>query len=145
MTDFDVLVVDDHEAIRTSVAELLRTAGYSVLEAEDGEGALKALGQHQVGAMVLDLRMPGVDGLKVLETISDPPPVIVTSAFSLELDEQERVDSKIFVQLVKPFHPRRLIDAVASAIGKPDDEGPPGSVELPRGEGSPGSERPPDR
>jgi len=127
MTDFDVLVVDDHEAIRTSVAELLRTAGYSVLEAEDGEGALKALGQHQVGAMVLDLRMPGVDGLKVLETISDPPPVIVTSAFSLELDEQERVDSKIFVQLVKPFHPRRLIDAVASAIGEPDGEGTPGT------------------
>ena len=124
MNDFDVLVVDDHEAIRTSVAELLRTAGYSVLEAEDGESALNALSRHHVGAMVLDLRMPGIDGLKVLETISDPPPVILTSAFSLELDEQERVDSKIFVQLVKPFHPRRLIDAVASAIGKPQDDAP---------------------
>jgi CheY-like chemotaxis protein len=122
MTAIDVLVVDDNEAIRESVAELLRTAGYRVLEAEDGASALEALSQHKVGAVVLDLRMPGIDGLKVLETISDPPPVIVTSAFSLQLDEQERVDSKIFVQLVKPFHPRRLIDAVASAIGKPDAE-----------------------
>ena len=120
--DVDVLVVDDHEAIRTTVAELLRTAGYSVAEAENGQTALDVLQAHKVGALVLDLRMPGVDGLKVLETLSDPPPVIITSAFSLELDEQQRVDAKIFVQLVKPFHPRRLIEAVASAIGRPGAE-----------------------
>ncbi|MHB8680584.1 MAG: response regulator [Acidimicrobiales bacterium] len=120
MTDVDVLVVDDHEAIRTSVAELLRSAGYSVIEAENGARALELLATQKVGAMVLDLRMPGIDGLKVLESLQDPPPVIITSAFALELDERERVDAKIFVQLVKPFHPRRLIDAVASAIGEPD-------------------------
>jgi CheY-like chemotaxis protein len=115
----DVLVVDDHEAIRTSVAELLRTAGYSVIEAENGQSALQALSDYEVGAIVLDLRMPGVDGLKVLEALDDPPPVIITSAFTLELDEHQRVDDKIFMQLVKPFHPRRLIEAVASAIGRP--------------------------
>lgn len=118
-TAVDVLVVDDHEAIRTSVAELLRTAGYSVAEAEDGGSALAVLAERPVGVLVLDLRMPGVDGLKVLDTLSAPPPVIITSAFTLELDEQQRVDAKIFVHLVKPFHPRRLIDAVASAIGRP--------------------------
>ncbi|MHB8439510.1 MAG: response regulator, partial [Acidimicrobiales bacterium] len=56
---FDVLVVDDHEAIRTSVAELLRSAGYEVMEAENGARALELLGEHTFGAMVLDLRMPG--------------------------------------------------------------------------------------
>ncbi len=120
--DLDVLVVDDNEAIRTSVAELLRTTGYRVAEAEDGATALEVLASHKVGVLVLDLRMPGVDGLKVLDTLTDPPPVIITSAFVLDLDEQQRVDAKIFVQLVKPFHPRRLIDAVASAIGKPSAE-----------------------
>lgn len=114
-----MLVVDDHEAIRSSVADLLRSAGYSVLEAEDGEQALDLLAENEVGAMVLDLRMPGVGGLGVLETLESPPPIIITSAFALDMDEQQRVDSKIFVQLVKPFHPRRLIEAVASAIGKP--------------------------
>jgi CheY-like chemotaxis protein len=115
----DVLVVDDHEAVRASVAELLRSAGYSVAEAEDGAGALEVLSRCRVGALVLDLRMPGVDGLKVLDALSDPPPVIITSAFTLDLDEQQRVDAKIFVHLVKPFHPRRLVEAVASAIGRP--------------------------
>ena len=122
-----MLVVDDHEAIRTSVADLLRTAGYSVAEASDGAAALKVLDSRTVGAMVLDLRMPGIDGLKVLDMLDDPPPVIITSAFTLDLDDQQRVDPKIFVQLVKPFHPRRLIDAVASAIGqRPVGEGPVG-------------------
>ena len=121
MPSVDVLVVDDHEAIRTSVAELLRSAGYTVLEAENGGRALEMLGDNEVGCMVLDLRMPGVSGLKVLDSLTDPPPVIITSAFALDAEEKERVDSKIFLQLVKPFHPRRLIDAVASAIGKPSD------------------------
>lgn len=129
--DVDVLVVDDHEAIRTSVAELLRTAGYRVAEAENGQTALDVLRDHRVGALVLDLRMPGVDGLKVLESLADPPPVIITSAFSLDLDEQQRVDSKIFVQLVKPFHPRRLIEAVASAIGRPGVGEPGGPADQP--------------
>ncbi|HML01028.1 MAG TPA: response regulator [Acidimicrobiales bacterium] len=114
----DVLVVDDHEAIRASVADLLQTAGYSVAEASDGASALQVLASRKVGAMVLDLRMPGIDGLKVLDMLDDPPPVIITSAFTLDDDDQQRVDPKIFVQLVKPFHPRRLIDAVASAIGQ---------------------------
>ena len=120
MAAVDVLVVDDHEAIRTSVAELLRSAGYTVQEAENGARALEILSEHEVGALVLDLRMPGVSGLKVLEALDDPPPVIITSAFAMDLDERERVDAKIFVHLVKPFHPRRLIDAVAAAIGERD-------------------------
>lgn len=137
MTAVDVLVVDDHEAIRTSVAELLRSAGYSVIEAENGARALELLADNEVGAMVLDLRMPGVSGLKVLEQLEDPPPVIVTSAFALDQAEAARVDAKIFVQLVKPFHPRRLIDAVASAIGRraPEDLDDTGGRDEPGGSG----------
>lgn len=112
-----VLVVDDNRSIRTSVGELLRSAGYSVLEAEDGETALSLVAENEVGAIVLDMRMPGRGGLGVLDALDDPPPIIIMSGFALDLDAQERVDAKIFVQLVKPFHPRRLLDAVASAIG----------------------------
>jgi CheY-like chemotaxis protein len=121
MAAVDVLVVDDHEAIRKSVSDLLRSAGYRVLEAENGSRALELLAEHRVGAMVLDLRMPGVSGLAVLDALDHPPPVIVTSAFALDPGEAARVDAKLFVHLVKPFHPRRLIDAVAAAIGKPDE------------------------
>jgi len=117
-----VLVVDDNEAIRSSVAELLRSAGYSVAEAPDGDSAIAVLGTTDVGVVLLDLKMPGGGGLAVLEGIENPPPIILMSAFVLDEEEQQRVDAKIFVQLVKPFHPRRLLDAVSSAIGSPDNE-----------------------
>lgn len=117
MTDPVVLVVDDQEAIRRSVAELLRSAGYDAVETENGEQALEVLQQRNVAAVVLDVRMPKVGGLSVLDALENPPPVILMSAFEMGSDEQDRVDRKIFVQLVKPFHPRRLLEAVAAAIG----------------------------
>ncbi|HUC35622.1 MAG TPA: response regulator [Acidimicrobiales bacterium] len=119
MTAAQVLVVDDNDAIRSSVAELVASAGYTVAEAADAQSALEVLRTTEVGALLLDLRMPGGGGLAVLEALDNPPPVILMSAFVLDNDQQERVDAKIFVQLVKPFHPRRLLDAVASAIGAP--------------------------
>src|SRR5579872_3621361 len=79
-----VLVVDDNEAIRTSVSELLRSAGYSVMEAADGQSALDLLTTTTVGVVLLDLKMPGGGGLAVLEGIDDPPPVILMSAFVLD-------------------------------------------------------------
>jgi CheY-like chemotaxis protein len=112
-----VLVVDDQEAIRRSVADLLRSAGYNALEAENGERALELLQAHDVSAVVLDVRMPKADGFAVLDALERPPPVILMSAFEMGSDDQVRVDTKIFVQLVKPFHPRRLLEAVAAAIG----------------------------
>jgi CheY-like chemotaxis protein len=112
-----VLVVDDQEAIRRSVADLLRSAGYNAVEAENGEQALEVLRSHTVSAVVLDVRMPKADGFAVLDALEHPPPVILMSAFEMGTDDQVRVDTKIFVQLVKPFHPRRLLEAVAAAIG----------------------------
>ena len=53
----------------------------------------------------------------MLDALEHPPPVILMSAFEMGSDDQVRVDTKIFVQLVKPFHPRRLLEAVAAAIG----------------------------
>ncbi|HUO47547.1 MAG TPA: response regulator [Acidimicrobiales bacterium] len=117
MTDPVVLVVDDQEAIRRSVAELLRSAGYEAVEAENGDQALQVLQLRNVAAVVLDVRMPKTDGLGVLDALENPPPVILMSAFEMGSDDQDRIDRKIFVQLVKPFHPRRLLEAVAAAIG----------------------------
>jgi DNA-binding response OmpR family regulator len=126
-----VLVVDDSEGVRSSVSDLLRSAGYTVLEAEDTQAAIEVLRGTRVGAVVLDVRMPGGGGLAVLETLDDPPPVILMSAFPLDSDEYTRADAKIFVQLVKPFHPRRLLEAVASAMGPADSstENPAGGSE----------------
>jgi CheY-like chemotaxis protein len=122
----NVLVVDDNEGIRDSVSELVESAGYSVVQASDTQSALEVLRTTEVGAMLLDIRMPGGGGLAVLDALDDPPPVILMSAFPLDDAEHEEVDPKIFFHLVKPFHPRRLLDALSSAIGPPDNVSGPG-------------------
>jgi hypothetical protein len=83
----DVLVVDDEEAIRTSVSEILRAAGYSVVEAEDGQA--------------LDSR----------------PQVILMSAFRFEGADKQSVGHKVFSHLLKPVAPRRLLVEVGAAMG----------------------------
>ena len=113
----DVLVVDDEESLRHSVADILRGAGYSVMEAEDGQAAIDVLETGTFTVMVLDQRMPRKTGLEVLDSLASPPPpaVIFMSAARIEVDDKERVGKKVFSYLTKPVAPRFLLDEVAAA------------------------------
>jgi CheY-like chemotaxis protein len=80
-----ILVVDDTEANRYTVARHLRKAGYRVTEAADGRRAMEYIAQDVPDVMVLDIRMPGIDGLEVVRRIrADPrfahPPITQVSA-----------------------------------------------------------------
>jgi CheY-like chemotaxis protein len=113
----DVLVVDDEVSLRTSVADILRAAGYSVIEAEDGQAALDLLETEQVGVIVLDQRMPRRTGIEVLNALPSPPAVIMMSAHRIEGSERAMVSDKVFSFLTKPVPPRLLLDEVAAAYG----------------------------
>ncbi len=115
----DVLVVDDEEPVRTTVAEILRSAGYSVLEAEDGQVALDLLQSGSVAVILLDIRMPRRSGIEVLQALDAPPHVILMSAFRFEGEDERSVGDKVFSHLVKPVAPRRLLDEVEAAM-EPD-------------------------
>lgn len=116
--DADVLVVDDEEALRSSVADILRSAGYSVLEAEDGQAALDLLATQQVSVMLLDQRMPRRSGIEVLQALSSPPKAILMSAYRFEGRDRAVVGDKVFAVLLKPVAPVRLLQEVAAAYGK---------------------------
>ena len=110
-----VLVVDDDDAVRSSVADILRSAGHTTIQVADGEAALRVLRTFRCDAMVLDLRMPGLDGFAVLTALAQAPPVVTLSAFRVNTLARERVRSKIVRHLLKPVHPQVLLDAVAHA------------------------------
>src|SRR5437870_3878268 len=78
-----VLVADDDPAIRGNLALLLRSEGYAVREAADGRAADLALADPSVAAALLDLKMPGRDGLEVLrrhaERLEEVPVIVVTA------------------------------------------------------------------
>lgn len=92
-SDGDILVVDDDESTREMVSRHLRRAGYSTVEARDGEEALLRARVITPGLVILDLLMPGVDGFEVLRTMRAEgmkTPVVVLTGKTL-LSEEERI------------------------------------------------------
>ncbi|GEM_PF-783553 len=115
---FDVLVVDDEDSVRSSICEILGTAGITTGQASDGEVALEKLGLAHFDAMVVDVRMPRLDGLALLQRLSSPPPTILVSAYAIGEDVRERLAGKVLAYLQKPFRPDDLLKAVAEALGR---------------------------
>lgn len=111
----DVLVVDDDEAVRESLAEIISLAGYSTATACDGCEAFEVLSATIVRAMVLDVRMPCLDGLALLDLLEEPPPVILLTAATVE--GADPTMAKVTWYLQKPVPPAHLLDLVASVIG----------------------------
>jgi two-component system, chemotaxis family, chemotaxis protein CheY len=114
-TAADVLVVDDEEGLRHSVVDILRGAGYTVMEAEDGQAALDVLETKEFGVVILDQRMPIKTGVEVLDSLSSVPAVIFMSAIRIDATDRERIGDKVFSYLTKPVAPRFLLEEVAAA------------------------------
>src|SRR3954454_2442601 len=106
-----VLVVDDEPGVRTALERALALDGFDVLLAEDGRAALDRLVDHQVDAIVLDVAMPGVDGLEVcrrLRAADDLTPVLMLTARDAIDDRVAGLDAGADDYVVKPFALREL-------------------------------------
>jgi CheY-like chemotaxis protein len=111
-----VLVVDDKEAVRASVAEVLRTVGYTVTSSGDGLDALRLLGTIRFDALVLDLRLPRLGGAELLGRLPAPPPTVVLSGVQMASADIGEVGPAVIAQLRKPVAPQLLIDVVGAAV-----------------------------
>jgi two-component system response regulator MprA len=101
-----ILVVDDERAVRESLERALRLDGYEVALAADGAEALTTLADQAPDALVLDLMMPGVDGLEVcrrMRSSGDRTPVLVLTARDSVADRVTGLDAGADDYLVKPF------------------------------------------
>ena len=112
----DVLVVDDEADVRASMSEVLRTSGFSVDEAEDGQVALDMLRRSRYGMVLLDIRMPRLDGVSLIESLEELPPVVVHSAYSLSIEERQRLGVKVLMYLHKPVSPPQLLSVVRGIL-----------------------------
>ena len=113
-----VLVVDDDATVREVVVDYLRNAGHEVHEAVDGAGALDAVRQVDTDLVVLDVMMPGIDGLEVCRRLrrhSDVPIVLLT-ALGAEQDRVVGLEIGADDYVTKPFSPRELVLRVDSIL-----------------------------
>jgi len=117
----DVLVVDDDADVRWSVAAVLRSAGFSVVEAEDGEVAFGWLNTERCRMVLLDIKMPKRDGVSLIEAVNDMPPVVIYSAYSLDAAERERLGTRVVDYLHKPVSPQKLLRAVEAVLHSTED------------------------
>jgi two-component system, OmpR family, response regulator len=112
----DVLVVDDDEDVRSSLAEILKVSGFSVEVAEDGDVALRLIDELSIGMVILDLRMPRCDGFSVIDALQDPPPIVLMSAYAFDSSMRERVGSKVIGHFQKPVAAHKLLPVVAGVV-----------------------------
>ncbi|MBS2939874.1 response regulator transcription factor [Nocardioides sp. J2M5] len=113
-----VLVVDDDATVREVVVDYLRAAGHDVHEAVDGGGALDAVRTVGPDLLVLDVMMPGIDGLEVCRRLrrhSDVPVVLLT-ALGEEQDRVIGLEIGADDYVTKPFSPRELVLRVDSIL-----------------------------
>ena len=116
-----VLVVDDEEAIRDLLVKMLELADYEVEGAADGPSALEYLKKEPCDLMLVDLKMPRVDGLTVIREArrrhADLPVIIITG-FSSEASAIEAVNLGVAGYLVKPFRIPHILATAAKALGE---------------------------
>jgi AmiR/NasT family two-component response regulator len=116
-----VVIAEDEAIIRLDLKELLEEEGYEVVgETGRGNEAIELVRQHQPDLVILDIKMPGMDGLTAARHITSErlAAVLVLTAFSQrDLVEQAR-DAGALAYLVKPFQKSDLIPAIEMALGR---------------------------
>ena len=118
-----ILIIEDEIRIRFLLKDYLLSEGFSVIEACDGEEGLKVFKNNNVDLILLDIMMPKIDGLTVLEnirTVSDIP-IILLTAKSQEEDKLYGYDIGADDYVTKPFSPKILVAKVKALLKRTAD------------------------
>jgi CheY-like chemotaxis protein len=114
-----ILIVDDDDRQRLLYREQFEDGGYEVLEARDGREALACIDRQQPDAVVLDINMPGMDGLDTLARIHDRHrrlPVVLNSAYASYRDQFVSWIADAYV--TKSSDPSELVDTVRGVLAR---------------------------
>ncbi len=128
MTIKTILVIEDDAAIRRGVVMAVRTAGYQVVEASDGPSAHRAIVQATYDVVLLDLILPGVNGLELLSAIRDyraTVPVIILTAMGDERDRVRGLEKGADDYVVKPFSVQELLARITAVMRRSPERAAP--------------------
>ena len=131
-----ILVVDDEEHIVELVELYLGKEGYQVASALDGDAAIERFGLEKPDLVVLDIMLPGKDGLDVLREIrkSSAVPVIMLTARESEVDKVVGLELGADDYLTKPFSPRELVARVKAVLRRSRPQEEAGEAVITRGD-----------
>ncbi len=118
----NILIAEDDPASRELFLQILETAGYQVIEVCDGSQVLQKLNQTKPDLIVLDIRMPGLDGFSVLNQLRQDPrlasvPVIAITAHAMRGDREKILAAGFNEYLSKPISSNALKAKVKELLG----------------------------
>lgn len=115
MGSASILIVDDEKNMRTTLADILTDEGYEVTTAESGERALSLFEKRSFDLVLLDIRMPGLDGMEVFRRIRRKrtgAQVVLMSAYSMELARRQALDEGAIAFVRKPLDVENLLKLI---------------------------------
>ncbi|MFA9491233.1 MAG: response regulator transcription factor [Anaerolineales bacterium] len=114
----EILVVDDEQKIIQITSDYLEAAGYAVLAADDGISALRIVDESQPDLIILDLGLPGMDGLDVCRELRKKSdlPIIILTARGEESDKLVGLELGADDYITKPFSPKELVARVRAVL-----------------------------
>jgi DNA-binding response OmpR family regulator len=121
-----ILIIDDDAAVRASIKIVLRSKGFDVVEAGDGEAGLEKAKDTSISLMMIDLFMPGLNGFKTMQALRQQLPSVPIIAMSGSVSrgetgtpEEFETASELGAHAVmhKPFRPEELLAVVNKALG----------------------------
>jgi len=129
MTQQNILVVDDEAPMRKLLSNNLKASGYAVRLAADGAEALKLIEEHPLDLLLLDVNLPGPNGLQVLEAVRRTAelPVLVVSGRAREIDKVAALNLGADDYLSKPFGVAELLARVKALLRRVT-HGPSGAL-----------------
>ena len=127
MADKTVLVIEDNEMNMKLMRAILKMGNYRMLESVDAETGLRLVREHHPDLILMDIQLPGMDGLSATKIIKTDPdlkdiPVFALSGFAMESDKEKAADIGLAGYIVKPFSVKGLLETLANFFNHPHAE-----------------------
>lgn len=117
----NILVVDDEPVARQSLTDILKLEGYTVASAPNGQAAVEYIRTHNVDLLIVDLKMPGMDGLEVVQVVNQVSPeteVILLTAYGSTETAIQALRLRIHDYLLKPASPVQILATVKKGLSR---------------------------
>lgn len=121
MADKTILVIEDNEMNMKLMRAVLNTGHYRMLEAMDAETGLRLVREHHPDLILMDIQLPGMDGLSATKIIKADPdlkdiPIFALTGFAMESDKEKASDIGFAGYIVKPFSVKGLLATLADCF-----------------------------
>ena len=119
-----ILIVDDNPTNLKLACDLLEIEGYQIEKANDAEEALAIIGKTQFDLVLMDIELPGMDGLTLTRLLKETPatqqiPVVALTAFAMKGDDQKAFQAGCAGYITKPIDTRKFPQQIAEYLTKP--------------------------